>query len=147
MSDSGENAGRHRSRTRMTYRCSFCGKSHDQVKRLIAGPGAVYICDECIDLCREIIQEEGAHSRQQDRIELPPRAENEALAPENDAPWEYKTIRAREPVMGSTLSAEAGQGWEVVGTAPRTLSARLPYLELEAEEYVLVLRRPKPGRN
>ncbi|HEX9058359.1 MAG TPA: ATP-dependent Clp protease ATP-binding subunit ClpX [Ktedonobacterales bacterium] len=42
----------------MTYRCSFCGKSQDQVQRLIAGPGGVYICDECIDLCREIIEEE-----------------------------------------------------------------------------------------
>ena len=38
--------------------CSFCGKSQDQVRRLIAGPGAVYICDECVDLCREIIEEE-----------------------------------------------------------------------------------------
>jgi len=46
--------------TRMTYRCSFCGKSQDQVQRLIAGPGGVYICDECIDLCREIIEEEQA---------------------------------------------------------------------------------------
>jgi hypothetical protein len=40
------------------YDCSFCGKSQDQVRRLIAGPGAVYICDECVDLCREIIDEE-----------------------------------------------------------------------------------------
>ena len=46
--------------TRMTYRCSFCGKSQDQVQRLIAGPGGVYICDECIELCREIIEEEQA---------------------------------------------------------------------------------------
>jgi len=38
-------------------KCSFCGKSQKQVKRLIAGPG-VYICDECIDLCNEIIEEE-----------------------------------------------------------------------------------------
>ena len=36
-------------------KCSFCGKGQDQVKRLIAGPGGVYICDECIDLCSEII--------------------------------------------------------------------------------------------
>src|SRR6266498_4112141 len=42
------------------YQCSFCGKSQDQVRRLIAGPGAVYICDECVDLCREIIDEESA---------------------------------------------------------------------------------------
>lgn len=38
-------------------KCSFCGKSQDQVKRLVAGPG-VYICDECIELCQEIIEEE-----------------------------------------------------------------------------------------
>ncbi|MFN0073441.1 MAG: ATP-dependent Clp protease ATP-binding subunit ClpX [Chloroflexota bacterium] len=42
------------------YHCSFCGKSQDQVRRLIAGPGAVYICDECVDLCREIIDEESS---------------------------------------------------------------------------------------
>jgi len=40
------------------YRCSFCGKSQEQVHRLIAGPGGVYICGECIDLCKEIIAEE-----------------------------------------------------------------------------------------
>ena len=39
------------------FKCSFCGKSQDQVKRLVAGPG-VYICDECIELCAEIIDEE-----------------------------------------------------------------------------------------
>jgi ATP-dependent Clp protease ATP-binding subunit ClpX len=43
---------------RQQYHCSFCGKNQDQVRRLIAGPGAVYICDECVDLCREIIDEE-----------------------------------------------------------------------------------------
>ena len=40
-----------------TYRCSFCGKSQDEVKKLIAGP-SVYICDECVDLCNDIIVEE-----------------------------------------------------------------------------------------
>jgi len=37
--------------------CSFCGKSQDEVRKLIAGP-TVYICDECIDLCNDIIAEE-----------------------------------------------------------------------------------------
>src|SRR4030043_1577844 len=44
--------------TPTTYVCSFCGKNQDQVRRLIAGPSAVYICDECVELCREIIQED-----------------------------------------------------------------------------------------
>ena len=51
--------------TRVQYRCSFCGKSQEQVHRLIAGPGGVYICDECIDLCREIIEEEQASAPKQ----------------------------------------------------------------------------------
>lgn len=46
--------------SRGQYHCSFCGKSQEQVRRLIAGPGAVYICDECVELCREIIDEEHA---------------------------------------------------------------------------------------
>jgi ATP-dependent Clp protease ATP-binding subunit ClpX len=43
--------------TKVPYRCSFCGKSQEQVRKLIAGQG-VYICDECINLCQEIIEEE-----------------------------------------------------------------------------------------
>ncbi len=38
--------------------CSFCNRSHDQVNRLIAGPDFVYICDECVELCREILEQE-----------------------------------------------------------------------------------------
>jgi ATP-dependent Clp protease ATP-binding subunit ClpX len=51
-------------------KCSFCGKSQKQVKKLIAGPG-VYICDECIDLCNEIIEEELADADDVKLDELP----------------------------------------------------------------------------
>ena len=51
-------------------KCSFCGKSQKQVKKLIAGPG-VYICDECIDLCNDIIEEELADSAEVRFDELP----------------------------------------------------------------------------
>ncbi len=51
-------------------KCSFCGKSQKQVKKLIAGPG-VYICDECIDLCNEIIEEELAETSELHFDELP----------------------------------------------------------------------------
>ncbi|RLC56330.1 MAG: hypothetical protein DRI30_06030, partial [Chloroflexi bacterium] len=43
---------------KVSYDCSFCGKNQDQVRRLSAGPGAVYICNECVELCREIVQED-----------------------------------------------------------------------------------------
>ena len=51
-------------------KCSFCGKSQKQVKKLIAGPG-VYICDECIDLCNEIIEEEVGEAADLRLEELP----------------------------------------------------------------------------
>ncbi len=51
-------------------KCSFCGKSQKQVKKLIAGPG-VYICDECIDLCNEIIEEELSETTELRFDELP----------------------------------------------------------------------------
>ncbi|HEX8092298.1 ATP-dependent Clp protease ATP-binding subunit ClpX [Jatrophihabitans sp.] len=51
-------------------KCSFCGKSQKQVKKLIAGPG-VYICDECIDLCNEIIEEELSENTEFSFDELP----------------------------------------------------------------------------
>jgi ATP-dependent Clp protease ATP-binding subunit ClpX len=47
-------------------KCSFCGKSQEQVRKLVAGPG-VYICDECIELCTEIVEEELGH---EDELEL-----------------------------------------------------------------------------
>ena len=51
-------------------KCSFCGKTQKQVKKLIAGPG-VYICDECIDLCNEIIEEELSETSEFTLTELP----------------------------------------------------------------------------
>lgn len=60
-----------RPRNRAQYRCSFCGKEHQQVRRLIAGPGGVYICNECVDKCNEIMAE---HEREA------------AGAPEDNAP-------------------------------------------------------------
>lgn len=51
-------------------KCSFCGKSQDQVRKLVAGPG-VYICDECIELCTEIVEEELGHEEELDLKEIP----------------------------------------------------------------------------
>ncbi|WP_219837998.1 ATP-dependent protease ATP-binding subunit ClpX [Paenibacillus sp. R14(2021)] len=51
-------------------KCSFCGKSQDQVRKLVAGPG-VYICDECIELCTEIVEEELGHEEELDLKDIP----------------------------------------------------------------------------
>lgn len=62
-----------------TLKCSFCGKSQDQVKKLVAGPG-VYICDECIELCNEIIEEEIGHDDDVNLNDIPkPQEINEIL--------------------------------------------------------------------
>ncbi|WP_103503315.1 MULTISPECIES: ATP-dependent Clp protease ATP-binding subunit ClpX [Streptomyces] len=94
-------------------KCSFCGKSQKQVKKLIAGPG-VYICDECIDLCNEIIEEELAESPDSELSELPkPREIYEFLESyvvgQDDAKKalsvavynHYKRVRASEHDSGS----------------------------------------------
>ncbi len=52
--------------------CSFCGKNQEEVTKLIAGP-AVYICDECIQLCSEIIEEEAVNGAEEDRNQLLPK--------------------------------------------------------------------------
>lgn len=59
----------NRSDDRKQLRCSFCNKTQDQVRKLIAGPGA-YICDECIEICSEIIEEELEDSELDDGINL-----------------------------------------------------------------------------
>ena len=66
--------------TKVPYRCSFCGKSQEQVRKLIAGQG-VYICDECITLCQEIIEEEMLDT---------PRAANKPKAAKLPSPREIK---------------------------------------------------------
>ncbi len=59
---------------RNAVKCSFCGKTQEQVKKLIAGPG-VYICDECVELCMEIVEEESHHEQEGERKEIPKPAE------------------------------------------------------------------------
>ena len=53
-----------------SVKCSFCGKAQEQVKKLIAGPG-VYICDECVELCMEIVEEESHHENEVELKEIP----------------------------------------------------------------------------
>lgn len=50
--------------------CSFCGKAKELTKRLIAGPGGVYICDECIEICKQILDEDNAKESKDRKVEL-----------------------------------------------------------------------------
>ncbi|MFX3634936.1 MAG: ATP-dependent protease ATP-binding subunit ClpX [Candidatus Pristimantibacillus sp.] len=59
-------------------KCSFCGKSQEQVRKLVAGPG-VYICDECIELCTEIVEEELGHEEELDMKDIPKPKEIRAI--------------------------------------------------------------------
>ena len=59
-------------------KCSFCGKPQDQVRRIVAGPG-VYICDECVSLCQEIVAEDTGSRSEMDNAALPKPAELKAV--------------------------------------------------------------------
>ena len=48
--------------TKHLWRCSFCGKGKDKVRRLVAGPG-VFICDQCVHLCNEVLESEAQHGQ------------------------------------------------------------------------------------
>jgi len=65
-------------KTKRLYRCSFCGKAQTEVKTLVAGPG-VFICDECVQLCRQIIKQKRKPTTQELPSLLPDRATTEAL--------------------------------------------------------------------
>ena len=61
-------------------KCSFCGKSQQEVRKLIAGPSYVFICNECVDLCNDILKDELSQGTSRERVELPkPREIKESL--------------------------------------------------------------------
>ena len=53
-----------------SIRCSFCNKTQDQVKKMIAGPTGVYICDECVEICADIVEEEYEEMREEPAMEI-----------------------------------------------------------------------------
>jgi len=101
-------------------KCSFCGKSQKQVQQLIAGPG-VYICDECVELCNEIIEERLAETEQDDvkDFDLPKPREIFAFLEEYVIGQEpakkalsvavynhYKRVRAAETIAPADVKAD-----------------------------------------
>ena len=88
--------------------CSFCGKSQRQVKKLIAGPG-VYICDECIDLCNEIIDEELAAPATLDVANIPKPRRSTSARRVRDRPGQRQAhaLRGRlQPLQARADDAE-----------------------------------------
>lgn len=90
-------------RPEIQYRCSFCGSSQEQVHRLIAGPGGVYICNECVDLCRDIIAED---------IRLNPVHVDQAVSMLNQTQQRYERDRSLCPLCRNLL--EEGEAKLVV---------------------------------
>ena len=101
-------------------KCSFCGKSQKQVKKLIAGPG-VYICDECIDLCNEIIEEELAESAEVRLDELPKPMEICEFLDEyvvgQDTPRRRSRSRSTTTTSGSRPAATRARARRTAGRA------------------------------
>ena len=53
-----------------SIRCSFCNKTQDQVKKMIAGPAGVYICDECVEICADIVEEEYEEEAEETELDI-----------------------------------------------------------------------------
>jgi ATP-dependent Clp protease ATP-binding subunit ClpX len=107
-------------------KCSFCGKSQKQVKKLIAGPG-VYICDECIDLCNEIIEEELAEGADVNFEDLP-KPKRDLLVPERIHRW-----------AGAGQEGPVGRGLQPLQADPaRNRAASVTTVELAKSNILLV---------
>ena len=102
--------------TRGEHTCSFCGKSQASVRRLIAGPGRVFICDECVRLCQQIITEENTQATA--RPDLPPKG----LSPKEIA----ERLDERPPIFDVKLVSLTVDGDRDSGARNRLGSARAP---------------------
>jgi ClpX C4-type zinc finger len=92
---------------RSQARCSFCGKRPPEVQRMVAGPGAAYICESCLQLCNEILNDPTPFSAK--ALELASRSPVVIAAPQE--PWRQGTPEAmpREPLRSITIELEQKQ--------------------------------------
>lgn len=108
--------------TKILY-CSFCFKSQHQVRNLISGPGGIFICDECVELCTEIIGGQKAGSKPPSPEQLPTDRLLERLAPieetlqgkGNQLQQVVDILRSREvswAVIGAALGIARQSAWE-----------------------------------
>jgi hypothetical protein len=97
--------------------CSFCGKSQEQVRKLVAGPKS-HICDECIEVCVDIISD--------DRIAHTPHAEQAKLVREGSRVLTARCSLCRMPVVIQDLLAVIGRGSVCVSCIAAVQAIRLP---------------------
>src|SRR3977135_1161365 len=92
---------------RSMARCSFCGRHSSEVRRMVAGPGAAYICDACLQLCNEILLDPAPFSPKD--LELASRPPVVIAAPQGLEQEQSKSALAREPLRTVTLELEQKQ--------------------------------------
>jgi ATP-dependent Clp protease ATP-binding subunit ClpX len=106
-----------------TLYCSFCFKSQHEVRRLISGPGSIFICDECVDLCNEIIADRPLNSKSPSPEELPTQRLLERLGPieetvqgkGNQLQTVVELLRSRKvswAQIGAALGISRQSAWE-----------------------------------
>ena len=142
------------------FACSFCGKRRDRVRRLIAGPGGVYICNECITLCNEIISAEEAggkdapsHQGESAEGDAPPRdgGASSRSGPVPGAPWISQVLEPGEATSTTTLVGDGRyvfspeQGADFLGVHTQTIrsyirSGKLPAYRLAGERIIRITR-------
>ena len=92
---------------RSLARCSFCGRHSSEVQRMIAGPGAAYICDDCLHLCTEILHDAAPFSAQ--ALELASRPPVVVAAPQLQTQERSSSPTPNEPLRIVTLELEQKQ--------------------------------------
>jgi ATP-dependent Clp protease ATP-binding subunit ClpX len=106
-----------------TLYCSFCFKSQHEVRKLISGPGSIFICDECVDLCNEIIADRPLNSKSPSPEELPTQRLLERLGPieetvqgkGNQLQTVVELLRSRKvswAQIGAALGISRQSAWE-----------------------------------
>ena len=106
-----------------TLYCSFCFKSQHEVRKLISGPGSIFICDECVDLCNEIISDRPLNSKSPSPEELPTQRLLERLGPieetvqgkGNQLQTVVELLRSRKvswAQIGAALGISRQSAWE-----------------------------------
>src|SRR5262249_42629881 len=119
---------------RSLARCSFCGRHSSEVRRIVAGPGAAYICEECLQLCNEIISDSTPFSTK--ALELASRAPVVIAAPPSLDTDRSKIPTSNEPLRSVTLELEQKQQGMTL------ILHQLHYYEERFELHYLWIRPP-----